>query len=470
MRLALLEKVIRSNNMISNRAFSLVLVTSIVSIASVGCSKDDDPVKSSGTGGTHSSAGGSSSVGGASAHSNTATGAAGSSATGSGGTSGGTGGAASTGAGGTATTSASATSGSTSLGGAGGTTNTTSSGTTAGSTSLGGAGGKSTTGSGGVGTGGASASSAGGTTASTTSTGTGGVGTGGSGTGSNAGGATSVGGSSGATYPTTVVDRGAYLVRSVALCGGCHTSATGSELAGNAAFKGGKLPAPNLTPSADGIGSWTDDQVKNAIRNGLDDQGRQLDSAMPYWFFHNMTDADVSAIVAFLRSLPPIAGAVGETNLAATAVAPISVASFPDSTLTSASADFAAATQGRYLLSSAARCVSCHSPSAGGLPSPSYFSGVAPAAGTPTPLFAPNITPDATGLAGWLPDDIAAALKTGVLKGGRSVCPKSAMPSAAKGYGGLTDADAHAIGVYLTTIPGVSNAAASPSLAPNTCP
>ncbi|MEJ1960343.1 MAG: cytochrome c [Gammaproteobacteria bacterium] len=99
------------------------------------------------------------------------------------------------------------------------------------------------------------------------------------------------------------VARGALLVRSVALCGGCHTATGGTELAGNAAFKGGALPAPNLTPDSTGIGDWTDAEIMNAFRNGIDDEGRHLDPIMPYWLFHNMTDGDALAIVAFLRSL-----------------------------------------------------------------------------------------------------------------------------------------------------------------------
>jgi mono/diheme cytochrome c family protein len=97
------------------------------------------------------------------------------------------------------------------------------------------------------------------------------------------------------------------LVTAVAQCGGCHTDRNHQEnvLAGNPNFMfgGAPLPAPNLTPDATGLGAWSDEQIVNAIRNGIDDEGRHLSAAMPYWLFHNLSDADVAAIVAYLRSI-----------------------------------------------------------------------------------------------------------------------------------------------------------------------
>ncbi len=281
-----------------------------------------------------------------------------------------------------------------------------------------------------------------------------------------AGGGLGEGGEGGANgYSVAMVAHGAQLVRSVALCGGCHTATNGTELAGNAAFKNSTLPAPNLTPDATGLGDWTDAQIINAIRNGKDDQDRQLDSAMPYWLFHNMSDTDVQSIVAFLRSLKPVVANIGANNPAATAVTPLAPGAFPASTLASTDANYTAAQRGRYLVSGVAQCVKCHSPATAGLPSGSFFSGVAPA--NNTTIFSPNITPDATGISGWTADDVATALKLGKDKANVTLC--GSMPSAAKGYGGLTDADAHAIGVYLTTIAPIANSAAAPTLEP-ACP
>jgi mono/diheme cytochrome c family protein len=275
-------------------------------------------------------------------------------------------------------------------------------------------------------------------------------------------------GGAGPVYTAEMVERGTVIVRHMALCGGCHTASGGMELAGNAAFKGGALPAPNLTPHADGIGNWTDQQIMNAFRNGVDDEGRHLDPAMPYWLFHNMSDADALAVVAFLRSLTPVAGEVGAANPDATPATALSPNDFPSSTLQPADAGYAEAQTGKYLVSGVAQCVRCHSPSTAGLPSGSFFSGATPP--NNTSFFGPNLTPDATtGLSGWNADDIATALKAGTAKGGATLCASSSMPSGSKGYGGMTDADAHAIGVYLTTIPAVTNANSNPSNEP-ACP
>jgi cytochrome c553 len=265
-----------------------------------------------------------------------------------------------------------------------------------------------------------------------------------------------------------MIARGAYLVRSVSLCGGCHTASGGQELAGNPLFKGGAVPAPNLTPDPTGLGDWTDQQIVGAFRNGIDDEGRHLDSAMPYWLFHNMSDADAAAIVAFLRNLPaayrpPKDGSTDNPD--ATPATPLTVTAFPQTSLPSSDSNFAAAETGRYLLAGAAQCVRCHSPPSAGLPAQSYFSGAAPVNGTQ--IFAPNITPDVTGISGWTAADVATALKVGTNKAGTTLC--GSMPAGSQGYAGLTDADAHAIGVYLTTIPPVSNAPANPSLEP-ACP
>jgi Cytochrome C oxidase, cbb3-type, subunit III len=272
------------------------------------------------------------------------------------------------------------------------------------------------------------------------------------------------GGSAGAveTYTAEQVGRGQYLVKSVALCGGCHTATNGAELGGNPAFKNSTLPAPNLTPDATGLGEWSAAEIINAIRNGVDDEGRHLDAAMPYWLFHNLTDPDALSIVAYLRSLPKAVGEVGAANPNATPVTPLAPSAFPNSSLAVSDANYAAAQKGKYLLSSAAQCVKCHSPASAGLPVADFFSGVAPTSATQ--IFSSNITPDATGISGWTAADVATALKVGTNKAGTVLC--GSMPSAAKGYGGLTTDDATAIGVYLTTIAAVSKAAAAPTLEP----
>ena len=113
------------------------------------------------------------------------------------------------------------------------------------------------------------------------------------------------------------VARGKYLV-TIASCHDCHTpgyflgkpdmarylggSDVGFELTGLGVFHG-----PNLTPDkATGLGDWTDAQVVAAIQTGARPDGRLLAPIMPYHAFANLTKQDVEAIVAFLRSIPPV--------------------------------------------------------------------------------------------------------------------------------------------------------------------
>ena len=120
----------------------------------------------------------------------------------------------------------------------------------------------------------------------------------------------------GAADPAAIA-RGEYLV-AIAGCNDCHTpgyflgkpdmarflggSDVGFEMPGLGVFHG-----PNLTPDNDsGLGKWTNAQIVAAIKTGKRPDGRELAPAMPWRAFAQMTDADANAIVAYLKSLPPI--------------------------------------------------------------------------------------------------------------------------------------------------------------------
>lgn len=68
--------------------------------------------------------------------------------------------------------------------------------------------------------------------------------------------------------------------------------------------------AANLTPdSATGIGAWTEAVFIKTLRTGKHlgmDNGRPLLPPMPWYYVNKMTDEDLSAVYAYLRSLPPI--------------------------------------------------------------------------------------------------------------------------------------------------------------------
>lgn len=114
------------------------------------------------------------------------------------------------------------------------------------------------------------------------------------------------------------VSRGKYLV-TVMGCNDCHTpgyflgkpdfahALSGSDVGFEVPGVGIHWGA-NLTPDAEtGLGKWSDAEVVTAIRVGVRPDGRKLSPAMPYAGFAHLTDSDVEAIVAYLRTLPPVA-------------------------------------------------------------------------------------------------------------------------------------------------------------------
>lgn len=119
------------------------------------------------------------------------------------------------------------------------------------------------------------------------------------------------------------VRRGAYLV-TIGHCMECHTPAKdGKTLYEQALGKGGKSYGPGLVkgypadwpgsisrnitshPEA-GIGRWTDTEIKRAITQGIARDGHQLQPPMGFYWYSGLKEADLDAIVAWLRTLPPI--------------------------------------------------------------------------------------------------------------------------------------------------------------------
>jgi hypothetical protein len=63
--------------------------------------------------------------------------------------------------------------------------------------------------------------------------------------------------------------------------------------------------AANITPHPEqGIGSWTDDEIKRAIRQGISRDRRKLARIMAFDYYQNITDDDLDALIVYLRSIP----------------------------------------------------------------------------------------------------------------------------------------------------------------------
>ena len=119
----------------------------------------------------------------------------------------------------------------------------------------------------------------------------------------------------GDTPHSNKVAYGEYQVR-IGHCMECHTPMVKGHPdlkhrmgAGGRKFEGpwGVSTSANITQDkATGIGGWTDAQIKRAITTGIDDEGIRLRPPMCFRCYSQMTDADVDAIISYLRTIKPV--------------------------------------------------------------------------------------------------------------------------------------------------------------------
>lgn len=120
------------------------------------------------------------------------------------------------------------------------------------------------------------------------------------------------------------VARGKYLVELLG-CGSCHTDGAlagqpdySLRLAGShigIAYSDplrqkhpGVVYPSNLTPDRDtGLGKWTDAEIMQMITSGIDKHGRRQLAIMPWPAYARLNSEDAGAIIAYLRSLAPVA-------------------------------------------------------------------------------------------------------------------------------------------------------------------
>src|SRR6185437_14237005 len=118
---------------------------------------------------------------------------------------------------------------------------------------------------------------------------------------------------------SALIKRGDYLVNGILTCGNCHTPKGPQGDIMEKAFSGGlswdeppfKVTAPNITQDKEtGIGKWTDAQIKTLMRTGIRPNGAHIAMVMPTGFYHIMTERDLDAVVAYLRTIKPIKNTV----------------------------------------------------------------------------------------------------------------------------------------------------------------
>jgi cytochrome c553 len=334
--------------------------------------------------------------------------------------------------------------------------------------------------------------------------GTGGKGTGGAGTGGKStggGGSTGSGGTApdaaanpdaSLTAPpaycagktgAALVACGKYIVDSIAACADCHSPrlATGAldmskALAGNPSLADiapttagvGNIPTPNLTQLA--AQGWTAADVMDAVLNGKRSAARGGDMfpIMPYFTLHNMAHDDAAAIAAYILQLTPIANTIPAREPLPSPLdkipfraPPVPYSMLPDPQLPATDRNYTEAMRGKYLATTLGPCMECHTPQkpiTNAIDMSKFFAGgrdfdIGPPIGVVTSL---NITPDSTGIRGWTPVMVKTAIKQGLDDANKHLCPP--MPFGPMGaFGGMTDTDALAIGLYITNLKPIAN-------------
>jgi mono/diheme cytochrome c family protein len=252
------------------------------------------------------------------------------------------------------------------------------------------------------------------------------------------------------------VERGQHLVTARYTCIACHGPNFGGGVMVDA-FPIGSLLAPNLTL---GTGSRTADfkpqDWDRIVRHAVLRDGHP--AVMPSEDFQHMSDQELSDIVSYIRSLPPVDNTVPKSTfgplgkvLVATGKMRLSASLIGSHTAPhpvrppeeAVSAEF-----GKHL---ASVCMGCHGPD---------FSGGPIAGGDPSWPPARNLTPDATGLKGWTYDQFMTALAKSQRPDGTTLrAPMTLMAS----YGqSMKDVERRALWAYLQSLPPVGKSVKTP--------
>ncbi|NWG87324.1 MAG: c-type cytochrome [Hydrogenophilaceae bacterium] len=263
---------------------------------------------------------------------------------------------------------------------------------------------------------------------------------------------------------------GEYLFRAAG-CAGCHTDGdhAGAFLAGGRELMTplGVFYSPNITPDKDtGIGRWQEADFLRALRHGRGPDGRHYYPSFPYAAYTRLSDADMRALWAYLKTVPPVRQANRPHELPWYLKYRSLLSAWkwlyfrPGPYLPNPVKD-AAWNRGAYLAQAAAHCGECHTPRnrLGGFRIGLYLAGdkVGAEGG-----LVPNITPDKeTGIGRWSRSELIDYLKTGMRPDGDFAGGLMA-EVVDNGLKHLSQQDIEAIATYLQSVPPVMHAVRKP--------
>jgi hypothetical protein len=262
------------------------------------------------------------------------------------------------------------------------------------------------------------------------------------------------------------LERGRYLTEAVMGCFDCHSEhdmtlpgeppKEGTKGGGRVFFpEGGSFPgrlvASNISPDAEtGAGTWTDDMLARAIREGIGHDGRALFPLMPYLNYREMPDEDLASVIVYLRSLAPVKNALPKSEIKFPVSRLYLSAPQPVRALV-AQPDLSDPVKHGEFIARMASCTNCHTVEERGAPKVGLeFSGGFIFATPGQPVASANITPDPSGIPYYDEQLFLDVLRTGLVKA-RKLSP--VMPWAY--YRGMNDDDLKAMWAYLKTLPPV---------------
>jgi mono/diheme cytochrome c family protein len=264
-----------------------------------------------------------------------------------------------------------------------------------------------------------------------------------------------------------VIAKGQYIF---AVAGGCacHTEPKGIPHAGARAFPipFGTVYSTNITQDREtGLGGWTDQQVHDAMVKGVRKDGTRILPVMPYEKYSGMAREDMSALIAYLRTLKPVKKATPALKtwapFARSLGTPLFLQVFGRFSVAPAQAPKSGVERGRYLVDHVALCGDCHTPrNFIGAPNQSLYLAGASEKNGPLGEAVANITPDKeTGIGDWRREDIAELLLTGVKPDSDNVqgLMNEVIQGTPHGYKDMRKEDALAIADYIKSVPAIKN-------------
>jgi mono/diheme cytochrome c family protein len=279
------------------------------------------------------------------------------------------------------------------------------------------------------------------------------------------------------------IERGRYLAINVLQCVDCHSVRDWTRYGGppqppigagrpcmdrqtptagvnvSQEYFPGVLCIRNITPDRrTGIGEWSDGEIIRAVREGVGRDGRGLFPIMPYFIYRHLSDDDVQAVVAYLRTLPPAdSGIVPERRIEFPLNLMVRLWPQPlDAPVVAPDRRRDRLAYGEYL-ARIARCEFCHTPrepnAMEGFEGRRFAGGMPFFLGKERVMYPMNLTPHESGLGGWTREQFVARFRAHATP--QVVAPAQNTLMNWNAFAGLTDEDLDLLWDFFMTLPPV---------------